>query len=129
MIDTRRDHGLAGLHRANSLLSWRGVPENHPVRDHVHRFREIVTDLERCFGDASHEQIDALNAAHDCVSRSMPELLRERSKDELVAREAEILNALLETAKRHRQVWSALQTKIEGSCRKLAASRDRNEER
>jgi len=129
MIESQRDHIRAGLHRVNGLLSWRGVPDNHPVRDHVHQFRDIIAELERSFGDASHEQIDALDAAHDCVSRSMPELLREQSEDELVAREAEILNALLETAKRHMRVWSELQTKIEGSRSKLTATRARGEER
>lgn len=129
MTDAQRGHIRAGLHRANGLLSWRGVPDNHPVRDHVRQFREIVIELERCFGDASHEQADALNTAHDRVSRSMPELLREQSEDELVAREAEILNTLLETAKLHMQVWSELRSKIEGSYVKLTAVRARDEER
>lgn len=116
IMNVRREEELrAGLHRANGVLNWRGVPDNHPVREQLHQFREIVSDLDRCFREASREQINALNAADDCVSRSMPELLRKQSEDDLIAHEAEILKALLETAKLHMHVWSALRTKIEGT--------------
>jgi hypothetical protein len=94
---------------------WTGevFPENHPVRENLDQFRKIIADLDRCFQDASREQIDALRDAHDRVSRSMPELLRKQSADELTTREAEILRALLDTADRHREVWSALRARIE----------------
>jgi hypothetical protein len=114
IMDVRREDMRAGLHRANGVLNWRGVPENHPVRESLNQFREIVADLDRCFQDASREQINTLNATHDSVASSMPALLRKQSEDELVAREAEILSALLEAAKLHSQVWAALTSKIEG---------------
>jgi light-regulated signal transduction histidine kinase (bacteriophytochrome) len=112
-MDVRREDLRAGLHRANGVLNWRGVPENHPVRENLDQFRKIVADLDRCFEDASREQIDALRDAHDRVSRSMPDLLRKQSADDLLMREAELLNTLLETANRHREVWSALRARIE----------------
>ena len=86
-MDVRREELRAGLHRAKGVLNWQGIPENHPVRESLHHFRKIVVELDRCFEDASREQLDALRDAYDRVSRSLPELLRNRSEDELSTRE------------------------------------------
>ena len=112
-MHVQREDMRAGLHRAKGVLNWRGVPDNHPVRGQLQQFCEIVAELDRCFDEASRDQIDALLEARDHVTRSMPELLRQRSEDELVMREAELLRALLDTANRHLQVWSSLRTRIE----------------
>jgi hypothetical protein len=82
-MDVRREELRAGLHRANGVLNWRGVPQNHPARESLDQFRKIVADLDRCFEDATREQIDALRDAHDHVSRSMPGLLRNQCEDEI----------------------------------------------
>jgi hypothetical protein len=120
-MDVRREELRAGLHRAKGVLNWQGIPENHPVRESLHHFRKIVVELDRCFEDASREQLDALRDAYDRVSRSLPELLRNRSEDELSTREAEIIEVLLDTAKRHAEVWLALRAKIEASYATLTA--------
>ena len=112
-MHVRREELRAGLHRANAVLNWQGVPENHPVREHLQQFCEIIAELDRCFGEASRDQIDALREAHDHVTRSMPELLRQRCEDELIVHEGELLRALLAAANRHLHVWSSLRTRIE----------------
>jgi hypothetical protein len=112
-MHVRREELRAGLHRANGVLNWRGVPENHPVREHLDQFGKIVAELDRCFDEASRDQIDALREAHDHITRSMPELLGQRSENGLVLREAEMLRALLDAANRHLHVWSSLRTRIE----------------
>jgi hypothetical protein len=79
----------------------------------LQRFCEVVAELDRCFDEASRDQINALLEARDHVTRSMPELLRPRCEGELVLREAEMLRALLDTANRHLHIWSSLRTRIE----------------
>ena len=59
-MHVQREDMRAGLHRANGVLNWQGVPDNHPVREHLQRFCEIVAELERCFDEASRDQINAL---------------------------------------------------------------------
>jgi hypothetical protein len=112
-MHVQREDMRAGLHRANGVLNWQGIPDNHPVREHLQRFCEVVAELDRCFDEASRDQINALLEARDHVTRSMPELLRPRCEGELVLREAEMLRALLDTANRHLHIWSSLRTRIE----------------
>ena len=112
-MDLRRDVPAAGLRRLNGVLEWRGVPEGVPGKERIERLRDIARDLHDIYCDGCRDQIGAINAGHDLISRSLPKLLRSDSPDQLAQHEAEILGVLVDAATQHIRVWSEFKAKIE----------------
>jgi hypothetical protein len=115
-MDLRRDIPAAGLRRLNGVLEWRGAPEGIPAKERIERLTEIARALHDVYCDGCREQIEAINAGHDLVSRSLPKLLRSNSPNELAQEESEILGALMDAASQHIKVWSDFKAKIESYC-------------
>jgi hypothetical protein len=116
-MDLRRDVPAAGLRRLNGVLDWRGVPEGIPTQERTERLREIARELHDVYCAVCHDQIEALNAGHDLVSRSLPRLLRSNSPDQLAREESEILGVLIDAATQQIKAWSEFKAKIESYCR------------
>lgn len=112
-MDLRRDVPAAGLRRLNGVLEWRGAPEGVPAKERVERLREIAKDLHNVYCNGCRDQIEAINAGHDLVSRSLPKLLRSNSPAQLAQEESEIFRALIDAATEHIKAWSKFKSKIE----------------
>ena len=112
-MDLRRDLPAAGLRRLNGVLDWRGVPEGIPTKERIERLREIARELHDVYCAGSRDQIEAINAGHDLVSRSLPKLLRSNSPDQLAQEESEILGVLIDAATQQIKAWSEFKAKIE----------------
>ena len=113
-MDLRREIPAAGLRRLKGVLEWRGAPEGIPTKDRIERLRAIARNLHDVYCDGCREQIEAIDAGHDVVSRSLPKLLRSHSPEQLAREESEILDALMDAASRQIKAWSELKAKIEG---------------
>lgn len=112
-MDLRRDVPAAGLRRLNGVLEWRGAPEGVPAKERIERLREIAKDLHNVYCDGCRHQIDAIDAGHDIISRSLPKLLHSDSPDQLARQEAEIFGALIDAASQHIKAWSEFKARIE----------------
>src|SRR6185437_12091987 len=117
VMDVRRDVPAAGLRRLNGVLEWRGAPEGIPAKERVERLREIARDLHEIYCDHCREQMEAIDAGHDLISRSLPRLLRSNSPAQLARKESEILGALIDAATQHIKAWSEFKAKVEDYCR------------
>ena len=113
-MNLRRDVPAAGLRRLNGVLEWRGAPEGTPTKERIERLRETARDLHGLYCNICRDQIEAIDAGHEVVSRSLPKLLRSSAPEQLAREESEILGALIDAAAQHINTWSEFKAKIEG---------------
>jgi hypothetical protein len=123
-MDEKTARIMAGVDRLNGLLAWWGMAGsegNLRFEGQIKRFQQFAADLQKAYGEAYRQQVEALSAANERLVRSLQGLLLSRKPDELMAAESEILATLLEGASLQAQTWAELGQRVQECCLALAS--------
>ena len=100
-MNAKIDGVTSGLDRLNALLVWWGIPNANwsaNIEGQMKRFQVFASNLQKVYGDAYCNQMEALFTANERLARSFQEFLRCRQPNEVIAAESNILATVLEGA-------------------------------
>ena len=108
------------MQQPGNVPAWWGVMGNRVVEDRLQRFDQLASGLHRAYSEALHDQLDALSATNDWVTRSVQGFFLTRRPDEFLAMETEVLTDLMKAASLHMKTWTDLTQKVQGCYLDLA---------
>jgi hypothetical protein len=122
-MSSKDSNTTTGLERFGALFAWWGVP-NAPgkgaIDTQMKRFQTFAADLQKTYGDAYSQQMQALFTANERLVRSLQEFIHCRQPEDIVAAESHVLATLLEGASSQTKTWIELTQKVEACCAAMA---------
>lgn len=113
----------SGLDRMNAVLAWWGVPSangSENIEGQVRRFQALASNLQKAYGEAYSQQLEALFATNARLARSFYEFLHCRQPQGVIAAESNVFATFLEGASLQAQTWGELTQKVRDCCATMA---------
>lgn len=113
----------SGLDRLNALLVWWGIPNangGENIGGQVKRFQVFTSNLQKAYGEAYSQQMEALLTANERLARSLQEFLHCRQPQEVIAAESSIFATFFEGASLQAKTWVDLTQKVQDCCAAMA---------
>ena len=121
-MDEQREKPGASAEGFGSAMGWWSIDTHQALENRIQRFQELANGLCRAYSEACDGQVEVLNAANECVTRSFQGFLNSRRPDQFFAVESEVLSDLVKVTSLQIKAWSEFGQKIQGCY--VGAARD-----
>lgn len=122
-MNTKDSNITMGFDRLNALFAWWGVPSsngNGNIETQMKRFQTFASDLQKTYGEAYSQHMQALFTVNERLAGSLQELMRCRQPQDVIAAESNILATLVEGASLQAKTWVELTQKVQDCCATMA---------